>query len=78
MYYIARANLVFSVVVTAMTTLAAPFLTPFLMKILAGRLTPIRFFDMIMEIIKIVIVTIGAALIHDFHLFHYPYHCRWA
>ena len=66
MVYIARANLVLSVAVTAMTTLAAPFLTPFLMKILAGTLIQIRFFDMMMEIIKIVIVPIGAALIHDF------------
>ncbi|MCF0073963.1 bile acid:sodium symporter family protein [Dyadobacter sp. CY261] len=66
MVYIARANLVLSVAVTAMTTLAAPFLTPFLMKILAGTLIHIRFLDMMMEIIKIVIVPIGAALIHDF------------
>ncbi len=66
MVYIARANLVLSVAVTAMTTLAAPFLTPFLMKILAGTLIQIRFLDMMMEIVKIVIVPIGAALIHDF------------
>lgn len=66
MVYIARANLVLSVAVTAMTTLAAPFLTPFLMKILAGTLIQIRFLDMMMEIIKIVIVPIGAALIHDY------------
>lgn len=66
MVYIARANLVLSVAVTAMTTLAAPFLTPFLMKMLAGTLIHIRFLDMMMEIIKIVIVPIGAALIHDY------------
>lgn len=66
MVYIARANLVLSVAVTAMTTLAAPFLTPFLMKILAGTLIQIRFLDMMIEIVKIVIVPIGAALIHDF------------
>lgn len=66
MVYIAKANLVLSVAVTAMTTLAAPFLTPFLMKILAGTLIHIRFLDMMMEIIKIVIVPIGAALIHDY------------
>lgn len=66
MVYIAKANLVLSVAVTAMTTLAAPFLTPFLMKMLAGTLIHIKFLDMMMEIIKIVIVPIGAALIHDF------------
>lgn len=66
MVYIARANLVLSVTVTAMSTLLAPLLTPFLMKVLAGTLIEIRFLDMMMEIIKIVIVPIGAALLHDY------------
>lgn len=66
MVYIARANLVLSVAVTAITTLAAPFLTPLLMKLLAGTLIHIKFLDMMMEIIKIVIVPIGAGLLHDY------------
>lgn len=66
MVYLARANLVLSVIVTAMATLAAPFLTPLLMKTLAGTLIEIHFADMMVEIIKIVIVPIGAALLHDF------------
>ncbi|WP_207425273.1 bile acid:sodium symporter family protein [Pedobacter sp. SYSU D00535] len=66
MVYIARANLVLSVTVTAMATLIAPFMTPLLMKLLAGTLIKIEFLDMMMEIIKIVIVPIGAALIHDY------------
>ena len=66
MVYIARANLVLSVVVTAMATLAAPFLTPLLMKLLAGTLIEVKFLNMMMEIIKIVIVPIGAALLHDY------------
>jgi len=66
MVYIARANLVLSVTVTAMATLAAPFLTPLLMKLLAGTLIKIKFLEMMMEIIKIVIVPIGAALLHDY------------
>ncbi|TCC99329.1 bile acid:sodium symporter family protein [Pedobacter hiemivivus] len=66
MVYIARANLVLSVAVTAMATLIAPFLTPLLMKLLAGTLIEIKFFNMMMEIIKIVIVPIGAALVHDY------------
>lgn len=66
MVYIARANLVLSVTVTAMSTLAAPIMTPFLMKIFAGTLIHIRFVEMMMEIIKIVIVPIGAALLHDY------------
>lgn len=66
MVYIARANLVLSVVVTALSTLAAPFLTPLLMKLLAGTLIEVKFINMMMEIIKIVIVPIGAALLHDY------------
>jgi bile acid:Na+ symporter, BASS family len=66
MVYIARANLVLSVTVTAMATLIAPFLTPLLMKLLAGTLIEIRFLNMMMEIIKIVLVPVGAALLHDY------------
>ena len=66
MVYLARANLVLSVVVTAMATLAAPFLTPLLMKLLAGTLVEVHFVDMMVEIIKIILVPIGAALLHDY------------
>lgn len=66
MVYLARANLVLSVVVTAAATMAAPFLTPLLMKIFAGTLIKIHFVDMMIEIIKIVLVPIGAALLHDY------------
>src|SRR5476651_2712094 len=66
MVYIARANLVLSVTITAMATLAAPFLTPLLMKLLAGTLIEVKFTAMMVEIIKIVIVPIGAALLHDY------------
>ncbi|MDQ7948489.1 MAG: bile acid:sodium symporter family protein [Pedobacter sp.] len=66
MVYIARANLVLSVAVTAMATLIAPLMTPLLMKLLAGTFIEVKFFNMMMEIIKIVIVPIGAALVHDY------------
>jgi len=66
MVYLARANLVLSVTVTAMATLAAPFLTPLLMRLLAGTLIEVKFVAMMMEIIKIVIVPIGAAFLHDY------------
>ena len=66
MVYIAKANLILSVTLTAMATLIAPFLTPLLMKFLAGTLIEIKFVNMMMEIIKIVIVPIGAALVHDY------------
>ncbi|MEI9955994.1 MAG: bile acid:sodium symporter [Ferruginibacter sp.] len=66
MVYLARANLILSVIVTAMATLAAPFLTPLLMKLLAGTLIKIDFLSMMLEIVKIVIVPIFAALLYDY------------
>ena len=66
MAYLARANLPLSVTVTAVTTMVAPFLTPLWMKLLAGRLVAVSFFAMMMEIVEIVIVPIGAALLHDY------------
>ncbi|MEX0332595.1 MAG: bile acid:sodium symporter family protein [Puniceicoccaceae bacterium] len=66
MTYLARANLVLSITVTACATLLAPFCTPFLMKMLAGTLIEIDFLKMMLQIIKIVLVPIGAALLHDF------------
>jgi bile acid:Na+ symporter, BASS family len=66
MVYLAKANLVLSVIVTAMATMVAPFLTPLLMKTLAGTLIEVKFVDMMVEIVKIVLVPIGAALLHDY------------
>lgn len=66
MVYLAKANLVLSVIVTAMATLVAPLLTPLLMKTFAGTLIKINFVEMMLEIVKIVLVPIGAALLHDF------------
>ncbi|MGF2410708.1 bile acid:sodium symporter family protein [Ferruginibacter sp.] len=66
MVYLAKANLVLSVIVTAMATLVAPLLTPLLMKTFAGTLININFVDMMIEIIKIVLVPIFAALLHDY------------
>jgi BASS family bile acid:Na+ symporter len=66
MVYLARANLVLSVTVTAMATLIAPFMTPLLMHLLANTLISVKFIAMMTEIIRIVIVPIGAALLHDY------------
>jgi len=65
MNYIARANLGLSVTLTAVTTLLAPTVTPFWMKVLASHLVKIDFLSMMSDIIKIVIVPIGAAMVHD-------------
>jgi BASS family bile acid:Na+ symporter len=66
MAYIAKSNLALSVTVTAMTTVVAPFITPLWVKKLVGADVPMSYFTMMMEIIKIVIVPIGAALLHDY------------
>jgi BASS family bile acid:Na+ symporter len=65
MTYIAKGDLVLSVTVTAISTLVAPIMTPFLMKIFAGTLVEVHFFNMMMEIIKIVLVPLVAAMVHD-------------
>lgn len=66
MCYIARANLALSITATSITTLIAPLMTPLWMKVLAGRLVEVHFLGMMTEIIKIVIVPIAAAMIHDY------------
>lgn len=66
MAYIAKSNLALSVTVTAITTMIAPLMTPLWVKLLAGTLVEVSFFKMMMEIIKIVLVPIGAALLHDY------------
>ncbi len=69
MSYLAKANLALSVTLTACATLAAPIMTPFLMKTLAGQLVPIDFWAMMWSITKIVILPIigGLAFNHFFH-----------
>ncbi|HKW28776.1 MAG TPA: bile acid:sodium symporter family protein [Verrucomicrobiae bacterium] len=66
MAYLAQANLALSVTITAVTTMLAPVMTPFWMKLLAGTLVQISAFKMMTDIIKIVLVPIGAALLHDY------------
>ncbi|WP_159517166.1 bile acid:sodium symporter family protein [Sunxiuqinia indica] len=65
MVYIAKANLALSVTLTTLATLVAPIMTPFLMKMLASTYVQINFLEMCMQIIKIVIVPVGAALLFD-------------
>lgn len=66
MAYLAQANLALSVTITAVTTLLAPVMTPFWMKLLAGTLVDVSAFKMMTDIIKMVLVPIGAALLHDY------------
>ena len=66
MAYIAKSNLALSVTVTAITTMIAPVMTPLWMKWLASTMVEVDFFKLMVEIIKIVLVPIGAALLHDY------------
>jgi len=63
--YLARANLALSVTLTAVSTLLSPLLTPLLMKVLAGQFIAIDAGAMTLDIIKMVIVPIGAGLLFN-------------
>lgn len=65
MAYLSGGNLPLSVTVTALSTLIAPFMTPLLMKLLAGQLVPVNFWDMLWHITQIVILPAVAGLIYN-------------
>jgi BASS family bile acid:Na+ symporter len=72
MAYLAKSNLALSVTITAMTTVFAVVFTPLWMKLLAGTLVEVKPLNMMLEIIKIVVVPIGAAMLHDYLKFASP------
>jgi BASS family bile acid:Na+ symporter len=72
MAYLAQSNLALSVTITAMTTIFAVIFTPLWMKLLAGTLVEVKPVNMMLEIIKIVVIPIGAALLHDYLKFASP------
>jgi len=63
--YLAKANLALSITITAVSTMLAPFVTPFLMKMLAGAFVEINALNMMWDIIKMVIVPIGAGILFN-------------
>lgn len=68
MSYLARANLALSVTLTAISTLIAPIVTPLLMQWLAGQYVSIDFWAMVTDIMKIIILPIGAGLVFNYFL----------
>jgi len=62
MTYLAGGNLPLSVAITTGTTLLSPFVTPFWMKTLAGRLIPVDVTAMMMSIFNMIIIPIAAGL----------------
>lgn len=65
MSYLANANLALSVTLTAVATLLAPFLTPLWMKVLGGQFIAVDALAMMWDIIKMVIIPIGAGLLFN-------------
>lgn len=65
MSYLAKANLALSITITAIATLLAPFLTPLLMKYLAGEFIAIDMLAMMWDIVKMIIIPIGAGLLFN-------------
>lgn len=69
MAYISGANLALSLTLTAVSTLLAPFITPFYMSLLADEFVPIDAVAMFWSISKIVLLPIIAGLAFN-HLLH--------
>ena len=61
--YLARANVALSVTMTCVSTLLSPLVTPFLMKTLAGAYVEIDTWRMMVEMLKIVLLPVGAGLL---------------
>ncbi|HET6557709.1 MAG TPA: bile acid:sodium symporter family protein [Prolixibacteraceae bacterium] len=68
MSYIAHANLVLAVTISAIATLLSPLLTPFLMKTLGGQFIEVNFWSMMLDILNMIILPIVAGFI--FNLFN--------
>lgn len=61
--FIAKANLPLSITIATVSTLMAPIMTPFLMKILAGQFVEVNFMKMMLHVIEIIIVPVVLGLI---------------
>jgi bile acid:Na+ symporter, BASS family len=63
--YLAKANLALSITITAVSTSLAPFVTPLLMKLLAGAFVEVNAGHMMWDIAKMVIMPIAAGLLFN-------------
>jgi len=63
--YLAKGNLALSITLTAILTTLSPFVTPLLMKTLAGTFVEINAMAMMWDIIKMVIIPIGLGLLFN-------------
>ncbi|MBS4223581.1 bile acid:sodium symporter family protein [Lederbergia citrea] len=63
MTFLARGNVALSVVITSVTTLLAPIVTPALILLLASRWLPVSAGDMFLSVVKIVLIPIILGLV---------------
>ena len=63
MTYLARGNVALSVTMTSSSTLLAPLMTPAMTKLLAGTYVEVRFIEMMISILKMIILPIVAGLV---------------
>ncbi len=68
MSYIANANLALAITIGAVATLISPVLTPLLMKTLGGQYIEVSFWNMMLDILNMIILPIVAGFI--FNLFN--------
>ena len=66
MSFIAKANVALSLTITAVATLVAPFITPLLMKGLAGTFVAVDVVGMMLDILNMIILPIGLGLVVNF------------
>lgn len=65
MSYLAKANVVLTITIVSLTTLISPFVIPFLMKMFAGGFIEIHVLEMMWDIIKMVLLPLGAGLLFN-------------
>jgi bile acid:Na+ symporter, BASS family len=68
MSFLARANVPLAVTLAAITTLLSPFITPVLMKFLAGTLVEVNPWVMMLDILNMIILPIVAGFIFNLFL----------
>ena len=65
MAYLARANLALSITITSLATLLSPFVTPLGMRLLAGAFIDLDPWQMMWDIVKMILLPIGAGLLFN-------------
>ena len=61
--YLAGGSVALAVTLTAFSTIISPLMTPFLMQTLAGRMVPIDFVKMVLEILSMIVVPVVSGLV---------------